>query len=542
MRFLLSVLWLLLIAGAGPARAQETAPVAVEADIVTAPVAVDGVELFRVRGLSSYPPETRAGVIRERIETVAADRSRSIDSIRAVDDEQRTLILGGDLGIMTVTEADARLERVRPSELATTHLIRIRQAVISYRAARSAPALRRAGVNALVATLLLAISIFGLVLVGRRVERILTDRVRSRIPSVEIKHFEVMNAERIWSALRRGVVAVRFAVLLAVALVYLGFVLAQFPWTRPLSRNLATLALAPLLVMGRGIVAHLPSLVFLTVLFLVVRVALKLVRLFFDSVGRGTVVLERFDAEWADPTYKIVRLATVAFALVVAYPYIPGSGTAAFQGVSLFIGIIFSLGSSAAISNIIAGYMMTYRRALKVGDRVKIGDTTGDVIDTRLQVTHLRSYKNEEIIIPNALLLAGEVLNYSSLSRTHGLILHTEVGIGYDTPWRQVEAMLLTAAGRTEGLLAEPPPFVLAKRLGDFAVTYEVNAYCNNAQQMARLYSALHRNILDVFNENGVQIMTPAYEGDPEQPKLVERGDWYRAPAVPGQSALSVPR
>ena len=187
--------------------------------------------------------------------------------------------------------------------------------------------------------------------------------------------------------------------------------------------------------------------------------------------------------------------------------------------------------------------MMTYRRALKVGDRVKIGDAFGDVIDLRLQVTHLRSVKNEEIIIPNAQILAGDVINYSSLARADGLILHTQVGIGYETPWRQVEAMLLDAADRTPGLSKEPSPFVLEKALGDFAVTYELNAYSSNVQAMARLYAELHRNILDVFNEYGVQIMTPAYEGDTAEPKIVARKDWYAAPAVkPAPAAVEDPR
>jgi small-conductance mechanosensitive channel len=208
--------------------------------------------------------------------------------------------------------------------------------------------------------------------------------------------------------------------------------------------------------------------------------------------------------------------------------------------VSLFIGIVFSLGSSSAVSNIIAGYMMTYRRAFRVGDRIRIGAAEGDVMEMRLQVTHLRSIKNEEIIVPNSQILAGEVLNYSSLSRQHGLILHTKVGIGYKTPWRQVEAMLLAAADRTPGLSREPRAFVLVKELGDFAVNYELNAYCGDAHLMNRLYAELHRQILDVFNEYGVQIMTPAYEGDPDEPKVVRPADWYAAPATAPLGAVRV--
>src|SRR6185436_6166021 len=192
-------------------------------------------------------------------------------------------------------------------------------------------------------------------------------------------------------------------------------------------------------------------------------------------------------------------------------------------------------------ANFIAGYSLTYRRAFKIGDRVMIGGHLGDVTEQKLQVTRLRSPKNEEIVIPNAQILNGEVVNYSSLARTQGLILHTDVGIGYETPWRQVEAMLMMAADATPGVLREPRPFVLQKALGDFAVTYELNAYCDTPQAMATLYTALHRQVLDVFNQYGVQIMTPAYEGDPATPKVVPPDLWHLAPAPVVASASAMP-
>jgi small-conductance mechanosensitive channel len=189
----------------------------------------------------------------------------------------------------------------------------------------------------------------------------------------------------------------------------------------------------------------------------------------------------------------------MVFALVVAYPYIPGAGTDAFKGISIFIGILFSLGASSTIANMIAGYMMTYRRAFRVGDRVKIGDTIGDVTEMRLQVTHMKTLKNEEMIVPNSVILNKEVVNYSACARREGLILHTTVSIGYETPWRQVAALLLMAAERTPGLLKDPAPFVLQQALSNFAVTYELNVYCDNAQAMLALYTDLHRHILDLF-------------------------------------------
>jgi len=192
---------------------------------------------------------------------------------------------------------------------------------------------------------------------------------------------------------------------------------------------------------------------------------------------------------------------------------------------------VFSLASSSSLSHSIAGYALTYRRTYKVGDRVRIGQDVGDVQEIAPQVTYLRSLKNETIIIPNSLVMNSNVVNYTTLARQYGLILHTTVGIGYETPWRQVESMLLMAATRTGELLTEPPPFVLHKELADYAVTYELNVYCDQPNKQTKIYTDLHRNILDVFNEYGVQIMTPSYEADPAEPKLVPREKWFETPA-----------
>ncbi len=431
---------------------------------------------------------------------------------------------------MIVVDADGALEQVSRAELATAHVIRLRAAIAEYRDARTPGALGRSAVRTAAATALLLIAIGALVWFWRWFDRVLRRRVQARIQSVGIQSFEVMRAERIRAALEGMFLGARMVAFIVLALMYAGYVLRQWPSTRALSHGLAGLALDPLRTLGEGFVANIPRFAFLIVLIVVVRVLLRITRMFFDAVERGAVQLQNFDAPWAQPTYKIVRIAVVALALVVAYPYIPGSESEAFKGVSLFIGIVFSLGSSSAIANVIAGYMMTYRRAFKVGDRVRIGEAVGDVVETRLQVTHLRSVKNEEIVIPNSQILGSEVLNYSSLGKDRSLLLHTEVGIGYETSWRHVETILLDAAARTPGLGTHPKPFVLVKKLGDFAVTYELNVPCADVQAMGATYSWLHRHVLDVFNEHGVQIMTPSYESDPPEPKVVPLKDLYATP------------
>ncbi len=313
----------------------------------------------------------------------------------------------------------------------------------------------------------------------------------------------------------------------------LNFVLGLYPWTRSFAIWLFGLILNPLGEIGEGLLATIPDLFWLVILYFITRYTLAMIQAFFRGIESGAVKLASFEREWAWPTYRILRLVVVIFALVMAYPHIPGSDSAAFKGISVLIGLIISLGSTSIIGNIIAGYSLTYRRPFKIGDRIKINDTVGEVVEIRVLTTRLRSPKNEEVIVPNTTILNGEVVNYSTLALQQGLILYTTVGIGYETPWRQVEAMLKQAADRTGGLLKKPKPFVLQKALGDFAVTYELNAHCNNPKNMAHIYSELHRNILDVFNEYGVAIMTPSYVADPPEPKLVPKEQWYAAPAKP---------
>jgi small-conductance mechanosensitive channel len=497
----------------------------------TAPVEVDGNTLFRVRGVGAYPAEKRAAAIAERIVAIARDRAFPTGLLRVVETELGASVMAGDQRLVVVTDTDARVEAANRTDLARVLAGRIGEAIDDYRRARTREALTRTAILVAVATAVLLVAIAVIALGVRRLRAVLEARYRHRIKTLGIGSFELLRADRVWAGVSSALRFARTALVLLAVLLYAQQVLGLLPATRGAAKHVTDYVLAPVGTMASGIVGTIPDLLFLAVLFVVVRFALKLVGLYFGGLARGDVMISGFDREWAEPTYKLARLGIIALALVVAYPYIPGSSSDAFKGVSLFIGVLFSLGSSSAIANIVAGYMMTYRRAFKVGDRVKIGDVTGDVTQVRLQVTHLKTVKNEDVIIPNSTILGSEVVNYSSLAQTKGLILHTTVGIGYETPWRQVEAMLVLAAQRTPGFLAEPAPFVLQKALGDFAITYELNAYCREPQQMAALYTDMHRNILDVFNEYGVQIMTPAYEGDPDQPKIVPKDRWTVSPA-----------
>ncbi len=497
----------------------------------SASVRFGGSVLFAVRGIPGFPAGERARTIAARINEMARDRSFDLADVRTKETELGTAIVARDDLLVLVTGVDAQLVGApNSSALADLYTIRIREAARRYRADREVGVLWLRALYALGATLVLALALLALRWLGHK-SLALERRYAARIGGVRIKSVQLISTNQI-RAILHGLLRIPFALVsLFLVYSYLNGVLRLFPWTRGIADNLLQYVLDPLRIIALGFVRYLPSLIFIVILVLVARLLLKGLKIFWDAVARGTVQLSGFDPDWALPTYRLLRILVVAFLVVVAYPYIPGSGSAAFKGVSIFLGVVFSLGSSSVVGNVIAGYSMVYRRTFKVGDRVRIGDQVGDVVEIRLLVTHLRSPKNEEIVVPNSLIIGSNVVNYSSIARQHGLILHTTVGIGYEVPWRQVEAMLTEAAGRTKGLLREPPPFVLQRALEDFRVTYELNAYCEDPERMYPLYSELHRNIQDVFNEHGVQIMTPAYVTDPEEPKIVPQDRWYEPPA-----------
>jgi small-conductance mechanosensitive channel len=350
-----------------------------------------------------------------------------------------------------------------------------------------------------------------------------------------IQPVQFLNALRVFYRLGRGIMYFIFI------LVSLQYILHLFPWTRSIAVYLLHLVLDPVRDAGRGLINYLPKFIFLVLIFLVARYILKLVRVFFEGIRSGLVVIKSFYPEWAMPAFQIARFMIIVLAVVMAYPYIPFSDTSAFQGISVFLGVLFSLGSSSFIANIIAGYSLTFRRAYKIGDRINVNDSIGFVEAQNLMATRLRSLKNEEIVIPNSLMINSTVINFSQRALNPGVILHTNVGIGYDTPWRQVDSMLKEAADRTEGLLKNPPPYVLKRGLGDFAINYEINAYCNDATRLLHYYNLLHQNILDVFNENNVQIMTPNYVLDPEAPKVVTKENWQKPTAGEKESPSFLP-
>lgn len=524
----------LLSQNKGPEPSVSAPPASVnkqEVNVRTSPVVFDRKELFSVRGFGALSPEERAKALGERIRKVAEDLTVRSDSITTVDTDISTDVVSGDQIIMSVIDRDALTSGKSRQALASDYAGIIRTAVEKYRVDFSRKSILSGALYSFIATAAFIVILILLIMLFRKLNNLIETKYRDRIHAIHIKSIEVVHAHHVRALISETVRIVRFLTVAIVAYTYLHLVLSFFPWTRPFANQLLGYLLVPLKIIGGGIVSHIPNFLFIVVLAVVIRYFLKFMHIFFTKIENGTITIKGFYPEWARPTDKLLSFLVIAFALVVAFPYIPGSDSPAFKGVTIFIGVLFSLGSQSAVSNIISGLVMTYRRAFRVGDWIKIGEVMGGVSEIRLQLTHIRTAKNEDVIMPNSVILNSQITNYSSLAREKGLILHTAVTIGYDAAWRQVHALLLMAAGRTEGLLKEPPPFILQTSLDDFFVRYELNVYTDKPQNMVDLYSELHKNIQDCFNEYGVQIMSPHYWSDPAHAKVVPKDRWYAPPA-----------
>lgn len=322
--------------------------------------------------------------------------------------------------------------------------------------------------------------------------------------------------------------------LLTLLLLYewLTLVLGFFPYTRPWSERLLGRLLDALGGFGSGILEAIPGLVFVVLIFFVTRFVIRVMRVFFEGIQAGRVEVGWVDEATARPTERLLTAIIWLFALVAAYPYLPGSGSEAFKGIGVFVGLMLSIGASGIVNQAVSGLMLMYTRALRPGEFVQIGETEGTVTSVGFLNTQIETLRHELINIPNAVIASSVTRNYSRLARDGGVRVATKLTIGYDTPWRQVQAMLLTAADRTSSLAKDPPPRVLQSALQDFYVEYTLLVTVTDPSLKYAALSELNAHIQDTFNEHGVQIMSPNYEADPAAPKIVPKEKWFEPPAA----------
>ncbi len=339
------------------------------------------------------------------------------------------------------------------------------------------------------------------------------------LKGISFRNYEFITEERLTQVVLVVLNILRIFFLLFLLYLTLPILFSIFPWTEGLANTLINYIVSPITKVIRAIIGYIPNLFTILVIYFVIHYLTKGVRFLAREIQEGKLHLNNFYPDWAVPTARIVNFLLYAFMLVLIWPYLPGSDSAVFKGVSVFLGLLISLGSSSAISNIVAGLVITYMRPYKLGDRVKIAETYGDIIEKNLLVTRVKTIKNEIITVPNSQVLASASINFSQSSdRSDGLVVHSTVTIGYDVPWRKVHKMLIEAACQTPFIEEIPKPFVLQTSLDDFYVSYQINAYTNAPERQAKIYSDLHALIQDIFARNGVEIMSPHYRAHRDGP------------------------
>lgn len=492
--------------------------------------------LFNVYSkLGSFSAKDRADAISIRIKKLSDYYSFKADSLKITESETTVDLVYGENIIISVSENDALWNNSTKEALAKKYKILIGNVVTNYRNETSLSTLaKEIGLALLVLVIMGALIAYVRKLFLWTANKI-KDQEGKRIHGIKIRNFTLFDANQQVNALLNVNTILKWVFILLLVYIALPILFGIFPWTKDFAGTLFGYILNPLKKIIIGFWNYLPNLITILVIIFVFRYVLKGIRFLKDEIEKGNLELSGFYPDWANPTYQIIRVIVFAFMVVVIFPYLPGSDSPVFQGVSVFLGFLFTFGSAGSLSNIIAGLILTYMRLFKIGDRVKIGDVVGDVIEKSLLVTRIRTIKNEIISIPNSTVMGSHTINYSSDAPEKGLIIHSTITIGYDVPWNDMHQALIDAASKTDLVLQEPKPFVLQTSLDDFYVSYEINAYIKEPNKQAVIYSMLHQNIQDICNERGIEIMSPHYraarDGNTSTIPANYLGKEYKAPS-----------
>ena len=476
------------------------------------PVLVDGDTLFTLyakRG--GHSALDRAASVNDIILKIGKDRKLHKDSVYTFDSEYYVDIMYGDKVIASITDQDALWQNTTRQELAQQYVPVIAEKIKELKEENSLlQVAKRAALFVLVLAiqyLLFRVTNYLFLKLRRQIIRL----KQQRLKSIVIRDYEFLNTHRQGRILIFFSNVCRYIVLLIQLMFSVPMLFAIFPQTEKLALRIFFYIMEPIKMVFKSIIEYIPNLFIILVIWYCIKYIIKGIQYIANEIENEKLKITGFYPDWAQPTFNIIRFLLYAFMIAMVYPYLPGSKSGVFQGISVFVGLIISLGSSTVIGNIIAGLVITYMRPFKLGDRIKLNETTGNVIEKTPFVTRLRTPKNEVVTIPNAFIMSSHTVNYSASARQFGLIIHTTVTIGYDAPWRQVHQLLINAARSTPGVLAHPKPFVLETELQDYYPCYQINAYIKDADRLAQITSDLHQNIQDTFNEAGVEIMSPHY-------------------------------
>lgn len=476
------------------------------------PVVVEGDTLFYLytkRG--GYTPLQRAEMIDAAIMQLGKRFTLHPDSVYIESSDIVTDLMYGNKVIASFTDQDGLWEGRSREQLATDKRKIVVQKLKELKEEHS---LWQLGKRILYFVLVLAGQYLLFWLTGwlfRKLKVRIQKLKDTRLKPISIQNYELLDTQRQVNLLIFLSNLLRYVIMLLQLLITIPLLFAIFPQTKGLAYQIFSYIWNPIKNILVGIVDYIPNLFAILIICFAVKYLVRLVHYLSREVEAGRLKFGGFYPDWAMPTYHIIRFLLYAFMIAMIYPYLPGAKSGVFQGISVFIGLIVSLGSSTVIGNVIAGLVITYMRPFKLGDRIQLNDTTGNVIEKTPLVTRIKTPKNEVVTIPNSFIMSSHTVNYSASAREYGLIIHSEVTIGYDVPWRQVHQLLIGAALNTPGVIDDPRPFVLETSLSDWYPVYQINAYIREADKLAQIYSDLHQNIQDRFNEAGIEIMSPHY-------------------------------
>tara|TARA_B110000259_G_C14000757_1_gene396168 strand:+ start:116 stop:1978 length:1863 start_codon:yes stop_codon:yes gene_type:complete len=468
--------------------------------------------LFTVySNLGSFSAKERASAVSVRLKKIAQIRNFAADSLKQTAEYNNLNLVYADIIVMSISEDDALWANINKESIATNYQKIIAEAVIQYQNETNiVTLLKEFGLALLVLIITFFIIKYILKLFRWTAVKIYAQK-NIHIKGIKIRDYILFDASREVSALITLNKILKWLVVLSIVYIALPILFGIFPWTKNMAQTLFGFVLNPLKDIGLSLWGFLPNLITIIVIVIVFKYVLKGLYFLKSEIQEENLKLPGFYSDWASPTYQIIKVLVFAFMIIVIFPYLPGSDSPVFQGVSVFLGFLFTFGSAGSLSNVIAGLVLTYMRLFKIGDRVMIGGISGDVIEKNMLVTRVRTIKNEIISIPNSTVMNSHTINYSSDAPEKGLIMHSTVTIGYDVPWRDMHQVLVAAALQTPLILKDPAPFVLQTSLDDFYVSYQINAYTRESNKQAVIYSELHQNIQDLCNKAGIEIMSPHY-------------------------------
>ncbi|MCK9451082.1 MAG: mechanosensitive ion channel family protein [Bacteroidales bacterium] len=461
--------------------------------------------------IGASTPSERAINISRKIRKLYEDDFLNADSLLVMRSENTFDLVYKDMIIMSVSENDAIWYGKSIAELAGEFNETVKNSIVK---AKNENSWLKLSIRIGLVLVVIIIAWFIIWLVGKvflRFLRFIDAKKDKWVKDLSYKDYTFLTAEQEMQVILFLVKIFRWLVYVILLYISIPIIFSIFPFSRNWADALINLIWSPFKIVLFAIWDYLPNLFSILVIYFVMKYFIRFVRYIFHEIEAEKLKISGFHSDWAIPTYSIVKFLLYAFMFVLIFPHLPGSDSNIFKGVSVFIGILFSLGSSSAIANMVAGLVITYMRPFKIGDRINISNVTGDVIEKTLLVTRIRTIKNEVVTIPNASVLNGNTVNYSVEAKEKGLIIYTTVTIGYDVPWKNVHQVLIDAAHRTAMINKEPKPFVLQTSLEDFYVSYQINAYTNEASKQALIYSNLHQNIQDLCNERGIEILSPHY-------------------------------